>query len=56
MYKLRFYMNIIMFILGGLTVILSNPLPHYIIKLPNLDDTYRDNNNKLYKYKLKFIS
>tara|TARA_B100000575_G_C23108420_1_gene639976 strand:- start:923 stop:1108 length:186 start_codon:yes stop_codon:yes gene_type:complete len=48
--------NIYAFILGILTVVINNPLPHYIIKLPNLNDTYIDNVGKRYKYKLVYIN
>ena len=44
------------FILGIVTVVINNPLPHYIIKLPNLDDTYIDTKGNRYKYKLIYIN
>jgi hypothetical protein len=48
--------KIISFILGILTVVINNPLPHYIIKLPNLVDTYIDEIGNRYKYKLIYIN
>tara|TARA_Y100000389_G_C17178934_1_gene372983 strand:+ start:235 stop:420 length:186 start_codon:yes stop_codon:yes gene_type:complete len=47
--------NIYAFILGILTVVINNPLPHYIIKLPNLNDSYIDTIGNRYKYKLVYI-
>lgn len=44
------------FILGILTVVINNPLPHYIIKLPNLNDSYIDIIGNRYKYKLIYIN
>lgn len=44
------------FILGILTVVINNPLPHYIIKLPNLNDSYIDTIGNRYKYKLIYIN
>ena len=45
----------ISFIFGILTVLFENPGKHYIVKEPNLNDTYIDDNNIPYKYKLKYI-
>jgi len=47
---------LIPFLIGIITVIITNPLPHYIIKTPTLYDTYTDDNNNNYKYELKYIS
>lgn len=43
-------------LLGILTVLITNPPPHYIVKTPNLVDIYKDNNNIYYKYELKNIN
>jgi len=52
-YDLFFF---IPFLIGIITVIVTNPIPHYIIKTPTLYDTYKDENNNNYKYELKYIS
>lgn len=44
------------FIYGILFVLYNIKLPIIILKKPNLNDIYRDDNNTLYKYKLKYIS
>lgn len=44
------------FIFGILFVLSVIKLPIHIYIEPNLDDIYRDDNNNLYKYKLKYIS
>ena len=44
------------FILGILTVIVNNPLPHLIIELPDTNTTYIDNDNIKYKYKLTLLN
>ena len=44
------------FIFGILFVLSNINVPIYIFKKPNLYDIYRDDNNKLYKYRLKYIS
>ena len=46
---------LISFLLGILLVLITNPPPHYIIKLPNLSDTYIDDKNIKYKYKLDIV-
>ena len=46
---------LISFLLGILLVLITNPPPHYIIKLPNLNDTYIDDKNIKYKYKLDIV-
>lgn len=43
-------------LLGILTVLITNPHPHYIVITPNLVDIYKDNNNIFYKYELKNIN
>lgn len=47
-----FYLSLLF---GFITVILTNPIPHYIIKHPNLIDIYVDDKNNKYKYRLKYI-
>lgn len=56
---MNFILNIFIilsFILGIYTVLITNKPPYYIVKIPNLNDTYKDENNNIYKYRLKYIS
>lgn len=52
---MNYYLFILGFFLGFITINIFNPLPHFIIKTPNLSDTYVDSNGKIYKYKLNIL-
>ena len=56
MNNIEFVLFFISFLIGIIITLTTNLPPHYIVKLPNVNDIYKDNNNRLYKYRLKYIS